>query len=169
MKRELIDWEDKELDDKVVNIRRVAKVVKGGRRFGFSALVVTGDGQGHVGWGMGKANEVPEAIKKGADQARKNLIKVSLRGNTIPHEIIGEYGAAKVLIQPASDGTGVIAGNAARAVLEAAGVKDVFCKRIGTSNQFGVVKSTILGLSNLDTMEKAALRRGKTVEEISGR
>jgi len=169
MKRNIINWEDKELEDKVVSIRRVAKVVKGGRRFGFSALVVTGDRQGHVGWGLGKANEVPEAIKKGADQARKRLIRVSLDGNTIPHEITGRHGAAKVLIQPASDGTGVIAGNAARAVLESAGVKDVFCKRIGTSNPFGVVKSTIIGLESLNTLEEKALKRGKTIEEISSK
>jgi len=168
MRQKLIDWEDKELEDKVVSIRRVAKVVKGGRRFRFSALVVTGDKEGHVGWGLGKAQEVPEAIKKGADQARKNLIRVNSVGGTIPHEIVGSCGSAKVLIVPASDGTGVIAGNAARAVLEAAGIKNVFCKRYGTSNALGVVKSTISGLNNLNSVEGAAKRRGKTPEEILG-
>ena len=166
MKREIINWEDKELEDKVVNIRRVAKVVKGGRRFSFSALVVTGDRNGHVGYGMGKAHEVPEAIRKGSEKARKNLVRVNLSGSTIPHEVVSSFGSARVLIVPASDGTGVIAGDAARAVLEAAGVKNVFCKRYGTSNSFGVVRSTILGLQSLDTIDNAAGRRGKTVDEI---
>jgi small subunit ribosomal protein S5 len=166
MKQELISWEDKELEDKVVHVRRVAKVVKGGRRFRFSALVVTGDKNGHVGWGLGKALEVPEAIKKAVDQAKKNLVKINMSGGTIPHEVLGKYGSAKVLIIPASDGTGIIAGNAARAVLEAAGIKNVFCKRYGTSNAIGVVKSAIAGLSSLNTVEEVAAKRGKTVEEI---
>jgi small subunit ribosomal protein S5 len=166
MLRKIISWDDKELEEKVVNIRRVAKVVKGGRRFSFSALVVTGDKNGHVGCGLGKAKEVPEAIRKASEQAKKSLIKVRLTGSTIPHEIVGEYGSSRVLIVPASDGTGVIAGDAARAVLESAGVKDVFCKRYGTSNAQAIVKSTIQGLDSLSTVEEAAERRGKTVEEL---
>jgi len=156
-----------ELKDRVVYINRVAKVVKGGRRFSFSALVVVGDENGHVGAGLGKANEVPEAIRKATDQAKKNLFKIPLKdGRTIPHESLGIFGAGKVLLRPASPGTGVIAGGAARAIVEVAGIKDILTKSIGTSNPHNVIHATVEALQQLRDLHEAARRRGKTLEEI---
>ena len=156
-----------ELKDRVVYINRVAKVVKGGRRFSFSALVVVGDESGHVGAGLGKANEVPEAIRKATDQAKKNLFKIPLKdGRTIPHEALGIFGAGKVLIRPASPGTGVIAGGAARAIVEVAGIKDILTKSIGTSNPHNVIHATVEALQQLRDPHDVARKRGKTLEEI---
>jgi len=163
-----INVNDLDLTDRVVHINRVAKVVKGGRRFSFSALIVVGDGQGHVGVGLGKANEVPEAIRKGGEQAKKNVFKVPMSGTTIPHEVIGHFGAGKVLLKPASEGTGVIAGGAVRAVLEAAGVRNVLTKCQGSRNPHNVLKATVAGLKRLRTVERVAQMRGKTPAEIQG-
>jgi small subunit ribosomal protein S5 len=159
--------DEEKLKERVVHINRVAKVVKGGRRFSFSALVVVGDESGHVGVGLGKANEVPEAIRKGNDQARKNMFKVPLNGVTIPHEAFGHFGAGKVLLRPASPGTGVIAGGAVRAVVQSAGIHDILSKCLGTSNAHNVVRATIKALKELRAVEEIAGRRRMNVDEVS--
>ena len=160
------DTEEIELIDKVVHISRTAKVVKGGRRFSFSAVVVVGDGNGKVGHGLGKANEVPEAIRKGVERAKKSMIEVALVNHTIPYEVIGKYGAGRVLLKPASRGTGVIAGGAVRAVLEAAGVQNILTKCMRSHNPHNLVKATLNGLSQLRNRETIAARRGKEPGEI---
>lgn len=163
-----IDPSTLDLKEKVVKINRVTKVVKGGRNFRFSALVVVGDENGHVGVGMGKSAEIPEAIRKGIEDAKKNLVKVELVGTTIPHQINGRFGTGNVLIMPATEGTGVIAGGPARAVLELAGLKDVRAKSLGSNNPRNMVNATINGLGSLRTAEQVAKLRGKSVEEILG-
>jgi small subunit ribosomal protein S5 len=162
-KREKIEPRDLELQEKVVFINRVSKVVKGGRRFSFSAVVVVGDGQGHVGAGLGKANEVPEAIRKGSAAARKSLIRVPMNKSTIAHPILARFGAAKVMMKPASAGTGVIAGGGVRAVMEAAGIKDVLTKSLGSANALNVVRATMQGLSDLRDPAQVTARRRASV------
>lgn len=157
-----------DLQEKLINIRRVAKVVKGGRIFGFSALTVVGDGNGRIGIGRGKAREVPLAVQKAMESARRNLVKVGRNGVTLQHEIIAEHGAAKVVMKPASRGTGIIAGGAMRAVFEVAGVEDVLAKSIGSRNPVNVVRATVKGLQDILDPETVAAKRGKTVEEITG-
>ncbi len=158
--------EEEFLEERVVHIARVAKVVKGGRRFGFRALVVVGDGHGSVGSGVGKAREVPEAIRKGIEKAKKSMIRVPISGNTIPHDVVAQFGAAKVLLKPASPGTGVIAGGGVRAVVEAAGIKDILSKSLGSANILNVVYATMEGLQQLKNPEEEARRRGKPAEEL---
>lgn len=169
MKRTIIDANQTELNDRVVAIKRVSKTVKGGRTMRFSALVVVGDGNGHVGAGLGKAGEVPEAIRKGKEAAVKNMVSIPVdENNSIPHDLIGKFGSASVLLKRASEGTGVIAGGPARAVLELAGIKNIHSKSLGSNNKTNVVMATINGLTNLKTPEEVARLRGKSVEEILG-
>jgi len=160
--------DEEKLKERVIHINRVAKVVKGGRRFSFSAPVVVGDESGHVGVGLGKANEVPEAIRKGNDQARKNLFKVPMIGATVPHDVTGHFGAGSVLLRPASPGTGVIAGGAVRAVVESAGIHDVLSKCLGSSNKYNVVHATVNALQRLRSPELIASSRGRSMEEVAG-
>ena len=167
--RRLLEVNPSDLKDDVIAINRVTKVVKGGKNLSFSALVVVGDSHGHAGFGMGKAREVPMAIKKGIEQAKKNLIKLNMKGTTIPHQVLGRYGSAQVLLKPAPDGTGVIAGGPVRKVMQVAGITNVLTKSLGTSNPHNVVKATFAALLSLKDAAQVAETRSKTVDEISGR
>ncbi|MFP4445054.1 MAG: 30S ribosomal protein S5 [Desulfosudaceae bacterium] len=166
MKQNKLDKDEIQLIDNVVNIKRVSKVVKGGRKFSFSAVVVVGDGEGKVGCGLGKAAEVPEAIRKGAEKAKRSMISIALVDGTIPYTTIGTFGAGRVLLKPASKGTGVIAGGGVRAVLEAAGVRDILTKCMGTHNSYNVVQATMQGLQQLQSREEIAARRGIPVQDL---
>ncbi|KPJ86733.1 MAG: 30S ribosomal protein S5 [Spirochaetes bacterium DG_61] len=159
---------EEQFTEKLVKLNRVAKVVKGGRRFSFSALVVVGDKKGHVGVGYGKANEVSEAIRKGVEKAKKNVVEINLKGNTIPHEVYGRFKSGKVVLKPASPGTGIIAGGPVRAVVEQAGIRDILTKSLGTSNALNVVKATMDGLQKLMSMNRVLEVRGKTFKELLG-
>lgn len=163
-----IDAKETEFLERVVAINRVSKTVKGGRIMKFSALVVIGDGNGLVGFGMGKSGEVPDAIRKGIEDAKKNMVKIPLKGTTIPHEIVGKFGAGEVLMRPAAPGTGVIAGGPVRAVIEVAGIKDIRTKSLRSNNPCNVVRATIAGLTSCTTAEEVAAKRGKTIKEILG-
>jgi len=163
---ERIDASTLDLQERVVSINRVAKTVRGGRNFKFAALVVVGDGNGYVGFGLGKAGEVPEAIRKGIDDAKKNVVKIAMKGTTIPHEVIGKFGAGRVLMMPAAPGTGVIAGGPVRAVVEVAGIKDIRTKSLRSNNPINVVTATMQGLKSLRGAEEVAKIRGKSVKEI---
>ena len=167
-RKERKEIEQPEFEERVVTINRVTKVVKGGRRFRFAALVVIGDKKGNVGFGTGKSQEVPEAIKKAIENAKKNMITVATVKTTIPHPVTGVYGAGRVVLRPASEGTGVIAGGPVRAVVELAGISDILSKSLGSATPINVVRATIEGLKSLETVEQVAARRGKTVEEILG-
>lgn len=156
-----------EIQEQIVSVRRVTKVVKGGKNFSFSALVVAGDGHGRVGYGLGKAREVPLAVAKAAEKAKKNMVSVSILDTTIPHPVVGHFGSAKVVLRPASKGTGVIAGGAVRAVMESCGIRDILTKILGTNNPQNVVKATLDGLKKLQNKESIASKRGKSVEEIA--
>ena len=155
-----------ELQDRLVHVGRTAKVVKGGRRFNFSAIVVVGDGKGHVGYGLGKAGEVVDAVSKATEAAKKNIIKVTIQNGTLPHEVIGKFGAAKVLFRPASAGTGVIAAGGVRAILELCGVKDVITKSLGSANPHNSIKAAIAGLASIEDAESVAARRGVSIEKV---
>lgn len=168
VKRDRRNEKDNEFQEKVVSINRVAKVVKGGRRFSFSVIVVVGDGKGRVGVGLGKAQEIPDAIRKGIDTAKKHLVSVPRVGTTIPHEVLGHFGAGKVLLKPAPEGTGVIAGGPVRAVMELAGIRDIVTKSHGTANPHNVIAATFAGLRELRSADEVAKLRGKTVTELIG-
>lgn len=163
-----IDEKEDQFTEKLVKLNRVAKVVKGGRRFSFSALMVVGDKNGHVGIGFGKANEVAEAIRKGVEKAKKNIVEINMKGNTIPHEVNGRFKSGKVILKPASPGTGIIAGGPVRAVVELAGIKDILTKSLGTSNALNIVKATMNGLQELMDMKEILEMRGKTFKDVFG-
>jgi len=166
--RKITGEDEEQFTEKLVKLNRVAKVVKGGRRFSFSALMVVGDKNGHVGIGFGKANEVSEAIRKGVEKAKKNIVSIHLKGNTIPHEVYGRFKSGKVILKPASPGTGIIAGGPVRAVVELAGIKDILSKSLGTSNALNIVKATMDGLTELMDLGNILEVRGKTVKELFG-
>lgn len=166
--RSMKEEKEDQFTEKLVKLNRVAKVVKGGRRFSFSALMVVGDKNGHVGIGFGKANEVSEAIRKGVDKAKKNMVAVNIKGNTIPHEVYGNFKSGKVILKPASPGTGIIAGGPVRAVVELAGIKDILSKSLGSSNALTIVKATMNGLTSLMNLTEVLEARGKTVKELFG-